>query len=192
MDTRVFAIPSLPLELAFLATLQVVESEPREMKPRKRNPSPEVPAVDDPPTKEIENKAGMQTSMSNEDVSFVAVRSQWKEILQAARRFDPRTQALLNSGRPLGLEGGVLTLGFRSDLLREKMEKDHNIVHAQRAAEQVLGQPIVIHCILLSAWRSVESVDQPTPPMEEGGMVATAVRDFGAQVVDVEKSPPEG
>jgi DNA polymerase-3 subunit gamma/tau len=197
LDTRTYAIHSLPLEIAFLDVLQSFQERSSPV-----NPAPEGPPITSPDRKPSSNQPESTTSenlrpptadsTSFESASFLTVRAAWKEILQAARRFDPRTQALLNSGRPLGLENGVLTIGFRSDLLREKMEKDHNIVHAQRAAEQVLGQPIVLRCILLSAWREVEDLDQPTPPMEEGGMVATAVRDFGAQVVEVDNTPPEG
>jgi hypothetical protein len=89
------------------------------------------------------------------------------------------------------MDESVLILGFRSDLLREKMEKDHNLSNARRAAQQVLGYKVTLRCVLLGAWRSDIKVDDQPPPMEEGGMVATAVRDFGAHVVDVEKLPPE-
>jgi hypothetical protein len=119
------------------------------------------------------------------------VQLHWRDILQATRQFDPRTQALLNSSTPLGMDEGVLILGFRSDLLREKMEKDHNVSNARRAAQQVLGYQISLRCVLLGAWRAESKLDEQPPPMEEGGMVATAVRDFGAHVVDVEKLPPE-
>lgn len=197
MDTRTYAIHSLPLEIAFLDTLQAFQGQssstssppknPASPSPEERTPAPQINS----PPHETKNTSS-NPEAGNESTSFLAVRGAWKDILQAARRFDPRTQALLNSGRPLGLEEGVLTLGFRSDLLREKMEKDHNLVHAQRAAEQVLGIPIVLRCILLSAWRAQEDFDQPAAPMEEGGMVATAVRDFGAQVVEVDNTPPEG
>jgi hypothetical protein len=89
------------------------------------------------------------------------------------------------------MDDGVLILGFRSDLLRDKMEKDHNISNVKRAAQQVLGHQITLRCVLLGAWRSENKVDDPPAHMEEGGMVATALRDLGAQVVNVEKLPPE-
>jgi hypothetical protein len=111
--------------------------------------------------------------------------------LQEARQYDPKTQALLNSSTPMGVESGTLIIGFRSDLLRDKMEKDHNISRACQAAEKVLGKSIRLRCVLISASRREESQADKAPPVEDGGMVATAIRDFGAQVVDVEQYPPE-
>jgi hypothetical protein len=109
----------------------------------------------------------------------------------AARRRDPRVQALLNSCRPLGLEGERLVIGFSSDLLREKMEKDHNLDVALAALEEIIGQRLAVRCVLTDAWRMGEQKSEEPPPMQDGGMVATAVRDLGAQVVDVEQWPPE-
>jgi len=124
-------------------------------------------------------------------LSFMQIRGRWRDILQAARQFDPRTQALLNSSTPIGVDGDALILGFRSDLLRDKMEKDHNIQKACQAAEKVLGKPIHLRCVLTSTWAPEEESSEQTTPVQDGGMVATAIRDFGAQVVDVEQLPPE-
>jgi hypothetical protein len=45
---------------------------------------------------------------------------------------------------------------------------------------------------LTHAWKSGET-DSPSsgPPIEDDGMVATAVRDLGAQIVDIENLPPD-
>jgi hypothetical protein len=110
--------------------------------------------------------------------------------MTAAYQRNPQTQALLNSCRPLGLEGGHLVLGFSSDLLREKMEKGHNLTLVRQALEEVFGQPVGIRCVLLKAW-TPDAEEEPPPAMEEGGMVATAVRDLGAQVVDVKPVAPD-
>ena len=100
-------------------------------------------------------------------------------------------QALLNSCRPLGIESGVLIIGFKSDLLREKMEKGHNISIASKALEEISGLSMGIRCVLTGSWMpGRDGLDKP-PLIEDGGMVATALRDLGAQVVDVEKLPPE-
>ncbi|NIM96101.1 MAG: DNA polymerase III subunit gamma/tau [Anaerolineales bacterium] len=138
----------------------------------------------------IELPQSTSHSSESSELSFQEVQECWREILQAVRKYDPRTQALLNSSKPLGIKDGVLALGFRSDLLREKMEKDRNISKAIQAAEQILGKRVSLRCVLISTWAPDDEESSP-PPVEEGGMVATAIRDFGAQVVDVEKFPPE-
>ncbi len=112
-------------------------------------------------------------------------------MLSAARRHDPRTQALLNSCRPLGLESGALIIGFRSDLLREKMEKGHNISLASLAIQEVFGKDVGIRCVLTESWIPDNVSEHQPTPMEDDGMVSTALRDLGAQVVNIENLPPD-
>jgi DNA polymerase-3 subunit gamma/tau len=123
-------------------------------------------------------------------VTFQLVIDHWKEILAAARRRDPRTQALLNSCRPMGLETGVLVLGFASDLLREKMEKGHSLSLAREALEEVLGIPIEVRSALTSG-QAAALGDASPATVQDDGMVATALRDLGGQVVDVKPVLPE-
>jgi hypothetical protein len=92
----------------------------------------------------------------------------------------------------LGIESGELIIGFGSDLLREKMEKGHNLSIANKVLEEVLGLSLEIHCVLTDTWEPAKTTTSQSLPIEDGGMVATAVRDLGAHVVDVENLPPEG
>jgi DNA polymerase-3 subunit gamma/tau len=124
-------------------------------------------------------------------IKFEQVLGNWREVLQSARTQDPRVQALLNSCRPLGLEAGALVIGFSSDLLREKMEKEHNLRVAVAALEQVFGDSFILRCVLTESWHSGDFESQAPPPIADEGMVATALRDLGAQVVDVEQWPQE-
>jgi DNA polymerase-3 subunit gamma/tau len=121
-------------------------------------------------------------------ITFERVLGNWSDVLQAARSQDPRVQALLNSCRPLGLENGALIIGFSSDLLREKMEKEHNLRIAINALEQTFGDRLVLRCVLTESWQTGD-VESIPPPMADQGMVATALRELGAQVVDVERLP---
>jgi DNA polymerase-3 subunit gamma/tau len=191
-DTRASWLPALRLELAFFEACQYEKGGHAASSSTQNAPNP-VPAPRSTPAKDDPEQANSASLPLKEAQApgFQVVQQHWREILQATRQFDPRTQALLNSSTPLGMEEGVLIVGFRSDLLREKMEKDHNLTNAKRAAQQVLGYQVTLRCVLLGAWRSEIKIDDQPPPMEEGGMVATAVRDFGAHVVDVEKLPPE-
>src|SRR3989304_3772179 len=69
------------------------------------------------------------------------VADNWDAILEAAFRLDSRTQALLRSGKLLGVRDGRVVIGFPTEILREKMEKGHSLTHARRAMEQALGLP---------------------------------------------------
>jgi hypothetical protein len=121
----------------------------------------------------------------------------WRDVLKAAYRRDPRAQALLNSCKPLGIEKGNVVLAFSSDLLREKMEKGHNLACVQEALLEVMGEPLGVRCVLTRAPAVKQAAQEPdesrpVEPVEEGGMVATAIRDLGAQVIDVKPLPPDG
>jgi hypothetical protein len=71
------------------------------------------------------------------------------------------------------------------------MEKGHNISVARDALREILGKEISLRCVLSDLWADgLENESQPAP-MKDGGMVSTAVRDLGAQVVDVEQLPPD-
>ena len=135
---------------------------------------------------------GAAETSSTGEVTFDMIVGRWREILQAARKRDARVQALLNSCRPLGLDKGKLVIGFSSDLLREKMEKEHNLSIASQAVAEVCQVKLGLRCLLTEAWQtSGETKDGPPASMESDGMVATAIRELGAQVVEVEQWPPE-
>ncbi len=188
---------ALPLELAFV--------EASEFHGDKTGSSGESPnrtthetmtggptPVRNPGSEEVHETVSRREETLEDGGKFQKILGQWREILQAARRHDPRAQALLNSCRPLGIESGELIIGFGSDLLREKMEKGHNLSIASKALEEVLGLSLGIHCVLTETWQPTKSGMSQSLPIEDGGMVATAVRDLGAHVVDVENLPPEG
>ena len=80
-------------------------------------------------------------------------------------------------------------LGFRDELRREKIEKKHNQTTLAAALKQVFGQDLGVRCVLLPDGSSRPHGPQGPLGLEEGGMVATALRDLGAQVITVEQLP---
>ena len=198
--------PGLPLELAFLEACQPAAEDAKPSDDPHPQTAPAAPAATrtEPPSRRSGNPGPVaavreENRMSRHrpageasagTVTFQLVIDHWKEILAAARRRDPRTQALLNSCRPMGLETGVLVLGFASDLLREKMEKGHSLSLAREALEEVLGIPIEVRSALTSG-QAAALGDASPETVQDDGMVATALRDLGGQVVDVKPVLPE-
>ena len=125
---------------------------------------------------------GERVSSRSGGAEFQAVLDVWPELLAAAYQRDPQTQALLNSCKPLGVDENALVLGFQSDLLREKMEKGHSQQIVSEALAEVLDADMGVRCVLTQDWGSGPSSAE-TPPLPEGGMVAAALRDLGAEVV---------
>ncbi|MGA9532539.1 MAG: DNA polymerase III subunit gamma/tau [Anaerolineales bacterium] len=188
--------PKLPLELAMVEAAARRAADPSDQqvaspatdtptasKPEAGRPNPASvqPAIAKPP----EGPAATEPLPDPDaELTFQDVLDRWDSILAAAYQRDPRCQALLNSGRPLGMKSGRLVVGFASDLLREKMEKDDNTVVAAAALEQALGRPVGLRCVLSSAWDNRKDPGE-RPPVENGGMVETALRDLGAEVKEV-------
>ena len=174
------------------------DREPDPDRPPGRQPSTDVDPQAGQPSQQRavrEQRAGRTQAQASpaaprEDggIDFQAVLDSWPRLLTAAYRRDPRAQALLNSSKPMGVSSAGLVLGFQSDLLREKMEKGHNAGLILEALEEVLGGPLEVRCVLIEEWEAKSTT--AAPPVQEGGMVAMALRDLGGQVVDFEQLPP--
>ena len=190
--------PSLGLELALMDTAQVVANPAPASPPapagRRQGPltvapppSPERKPQADPARSQTDN-AGSGAPPPTAAVTSQAVTENWEAVLEAAYRLDSRTQALLRSGKFLGVREGRVVIGFPTEILREKMEKGHSLTHARRAIEQVLGLPLEVRCVLLGHDPG-DAEPSPPQPIEADGMVATAVRELGGQVVAVHPAP---
>jgi DNA polymerase-3 subunit gamma/tau len=200
-------LPGLPLEMALIEAIDTGEATEQPSSASTHAASPEAASaskqsrkgsakkVKEAPAaaeqyaeKEQDSEKSPQSKpqVAEDGLTFQVLKERWTDVLASARRLDRAAQALINSGRPLGLEGEVLVLGFASDLLREKMEKEQNIRIARTAIEETLNVPLGIRCVLTEKWKQGERTATP-PPVEDGGMVATAMRDLGAQVSEVKQ-----
>ena len=73
------------------------------------------------------------------------------------------------------------------------MENGSKLDITRQALEDVFGRKVEVRTTLTRAWKpGSDDSSASTPPMEDDGMVATAVRDLGAQVVDIENLPSDG
>ena len=101
--------------------------------------------------------------------------------MKLVRKERPNLYALLKSCQSQHMHGSVLILGFASDLLKNMMSKQEDITLVQGIASQVLGTEIAIRCVLTNA----RSNDIPTE-VDDDGMVASALRDLGGEIVDIQ------
>ena len=144
---------------------------------------PEAQPVAEQRVPQIAKDSAEAADKSKVGTEFQQVLDAWPELLSAAYDRDPQTQALLNSCKPLAVDDNLLVLGFKSDLLREKMEKGHNQELVIESLDEVLDSPLGVRCVLLQDWGDDRST-APTVPLPDGGMVAAAVRELGAEVID--------
>ena len=146
-------------------------------------PEPEAQPEDEAGELEIGKEPAKVAAKSQPGTEFQHVLEAWPELLSAAYDRDPQTQALLNSCKPLAVDDNSLVLGFKSDLLREKMEKGHNLEIVIESLGEALDSELGVRCVLLQDWGDDRST-APTVPLPDGGMVAAAVRELGAEVID--------
>ncbi len=113
---------------------------------------------------------------SETDLLLKSIHEKWRQILAQVRRQSRSTEALLNSGRLLGIKDGILYFGIPSEVLRTKLEKNENVEVIQQAIKDVLQIDLPFRCVV-SGGRS-----GGLPPDVDGeGMVASALRDLGGR-----------
>jgi DNA polymerase-3 subunit gamma/tau len=172
--------PSLPLEMAFVESMQQpTEAESTSTtpvsKPAKSKTATAKPAKAKPQQKAKPKKkqvAGTQTAETS------AMKENWTAFVAAIKAKNPNTAALLNSSRLREIRQGVLHIGFASSLLKEKMESEDNQDLALAAAGQVFGDITEVRCFTTTANQA-----SVPPDVDSSGMVATALR-LGGEIVD--------
>jgi DNA polymerase-3 subunit gamma/tau len=175
--------PTLPLEMAFLEALDTIGgAEPRSIsKPAPKKASQKKPTKQSkaaPSKKAPPKKTETPDKSTGSGQKPLTVLQQWKDILERVRDTSPSTQGILNSSKPLGIKDNQLVLSFRSDAIKEKMEKGDHLQICQEVIEKIVGVKIPILCI-------VGGKDQSDLPdgVDPNGLVASAVRDLGGSYV---------
>lgn len=165
-------LPSLPLEMAFVAALQSPAQTPA-LAPERSAAATPAPRAAAParPAQPAPQPAAADSGMDN---------ATWGRVKEALRGQDQQghVAALLNSVKTRELRGDTLTLGFASDLVREKMDKPENMALLQGVLEISLGRRVAVKCVL----SGVRAGDLP-PGVDSSGMVATALG-LGGEIVD--------
>jgi len=187
-DARLSWQPALPLELALMDSLSPEEEPLEERRKHARTPGGRaVPEKRAHPTV----PAGTQEAAPPEGDAappkgdlFQQIASQWKRLVKLAREnahpVASPASGLLNSGKPLEVRGNVLVVGYPSEVLRERMAAPEYTQVAEQALEQLVGQALHVECVLSTASRK-----ELPPEVDNSGMVATAVRDLGGEIVDM-------
>ena len=178
--------PTLPLEMAFLEGLDIlnIESAPVEKKktiasdkpPARKKEKREEKKTDPAPAAK---KAPAKERSPGTDQPPLTVLQHWKEIIDRVREINPATQGILNSCKPLGIKDNQLVLSFRSEAIKGKMDGGEHMKICQDVIEKVIGVRLPIVTI-------VGSKDQSGLPegVDPNGLVAAVVRDLGGTLVD--------
>ena len=107
------------------------------------------------------------------------IRQNWNRIGALIRQRNPHTQALFISCKPLGFKDGCLVLGA-SDFVKAQLEKPEHTELAEQALAEVFGAQVPLRCVVASGKKGAP------PDVDSDGIVATALRDLGGEIVDVQ------
>jgi DNA polymerase-3 subunit gamma/tau len=191
VDTRGAWQPSLPLEMAFVESLETHNdaASPSAAPPRstagssmpKTKPAAKAST---PPAQINEISESPAPGAAGGDRMLQKVNDNWRKIVDLVGQRSRQTLGLLNSCKPFGMKDGVLFLGFNGEFAKSKMEKDDSIDHIKitcQAIEDVMGSQIPVRCFVASGRGG-----KLPPDIDSDGMVAAALRDLGGEIVDIQ------
>ena len=189
-ETRSSWQPALPLEIAFIEAISSdnssTETKPSPLSPPSQstpsNPSESRPTSQPRQVKEARPAASAGEEMSAEDaVTYQRLDKSWNLVLAQLKNQNPSLNALVNSVKVRSLKGNTLTLGMSGEVLKLRLEDPANITLLETVLNQVMGREIFVQVVLTSATKT-------TPPAEvdNDGMVASALRDLGGEIVDIQ------
>ncbi|MBN1231097.1 MAG: DNA polymerase III subunit gamma/tau [Anaerolineales bacterium] len=161
--------PGLPLEIAFIESLEEPEPAPA------TSISLEGQTRSQPFDKGHQKKSIEEKKPHSQEVSK-EVAQKWDTLLNQIRKVNATLQGLLNSCAFYDVKDGTLYLGFRSQILVDRM-KDENIELVRGAAREVFGQELGVKCFISTM------TGQIPEEVSENGMVAAGIR-LGGEIVD--------
>ncbi len=200
MESRNNWQPGLSLELALASSLLGAEDHSQSTPPgpigknreegfQTKKPSlpvdpattPQSPVNTATDIQPVESKKATAATKVEGEISLAKIVRNWGQVRAAVKKRKGQTEGLLNSCQPLGLKGDALVLGFSTDILKKKMESAENINITEQALEDVLGKRISVLCALTTNKPNNMPRDHE---VDSDGMVGTALRDLGGEVVD--------
>jgi len=194
-DIRSAWQPALPLEMAYIqavtspeidaiissSNVQVGENPNLHTDKEAVNQAKTSQIIDAQITKEEMIGAQSEDLDAKTSVNLKSVNDVWRKLLSQIRQHDAHIYALLNSGKPCGVKGNVIYLGFKSDFARSKLEQSEKLTKVEDVFSQLLGEAVKLRCFIITGQQG----DLP-PDVESDGMVAAAIRDLGGEIVDIQ------
>jgi DNA polymerase-3 subunit gamma/tau len=182
--------PYLPLEMAFVEAMTPGSTS------QENNPAPAPPESPGTPagspgrskkefpasTNPSPGPRSAPASMSPEDtLTSQRLEKSWNLVLAQLRSENPSLYGLVNSVKTRSLKGSLLILGLNGEALKSRLEDPANVEQLQAVLRQVMGKEIYVQVSLTSGTKN-----KPPDEVDSDGMVASALRDLGGEIVDIQ------
>jgi DNA polymerase-3 subunit gamma/tau len=129
--------------------------------------------------------ASPTASTASAGISLQTVNQSWRQVLALLHEHKHlQTEAFLRSAHPLGIKDGVLIVGLNSEFSKSKMETGDHLEATRAALARVLGVEMQIRCVVSTGKLNDKMLADLD--IDSDGMVGTALRDLGGEVVDVQ------
>jgi DNA polymerase III subunit gamma/tau len=188
-ETRSSWQPTLPIEMAFIEAITLAgESGGRTTapnipetpaSPRIVNPKEDKPASAKPLAPASSSE---RSEISSADAAAnQRLNSNWDQVTSRLKEKNTKLAAILNSAKTRVLKGNVLILGFNGDFYVNTLSNPGNLELIRSVLKQVMDMEIDVQAVLVSGKKR-------TPPLDvdSDGMVASALRDLGGEIVDIQ------
>jgi hypothetical protein len=151
----------------------------------KPTPSQRVNSVEEaPPYPKASLNASKTESVeiSSADASAnQRLNNRWDQVYAKVKEQNPKLAGVLNSTKLRVLKGNVLTLGFNGDFYLKTLENPASLELIKNVLKQVMDMEIEVQAELVSGKKS-----SPPTDVDSDGMVASALRDLGGEIVDIQ------
>ena len=94
---------------------------------------------------------------------------------------NPSLSGLAKSSTVQNIKNNVLRVGFKGEVLHARMNQAENLKVLQEVIKQVMGVELSVKAYPISGNKSA-----PPAEVDSDGMVASALRDLGGEIVDVQ------
>lgn len=148
---------------------------------RRQSPAvAEVQGVNHPSVSGDGQVAAQGSKPRSDTEAYQYLLTNWRRVQDACRGVNKTAEALLRSScRPVAVEDNTVILGFKYEILKEKLEQPQNRRDAEEVLSKVLGAPHLLRCIIVSEEESRSSA-------RESPLVKAAT-EMGARIIKDEQ-----
>jgi DNA polymerase III subunit gamma/tau len=181
--------PALPLEMAFVEAITpptAPASSPTGSETTKPAEAQKVNPIAgnklaDPKLALDSDKTETAETASADASANQRLNSRWNQVYITVKEHNPKLAGVLNSAKVRVIKGNMLTLGFNGDFYLKTLENPASLELIKNVLKQVMDMELEVEAVLVSGKKSTPPTD-----VDSDGMVASALRDLGGEIVDIQ------